>query len=131
MKKQLLAVFIVFIGAMILISAWPSIVESRKPVNMFIAKAKAEGSVPIIQIVASKEDGERAQQEVTKFNAMGGIKFSVGIFNAEDNMDTVVHYSMQIPGYIIFDADGKMSIQETGVVTASGLAQKSGNIHTH
>jgi hypothetical protein len=132
MKKIFIPVFILAVGAMILISAWPSITESRKPINMFIAKAKAEGTLPLLQFVNTQQEGSITQAEIAKFNSMsGGIKLSAGVFIASENMDSMIHYNIQSPGFIIFDADGKVAVQQNGLAEAAALLRMTQDVHTH
>lgn len=132
MKKLTIPAFILVIGAMVLISAWPSIVESRKPVNMFIAKVKATGALPVIQMVNTAEEAEIAEAEINKFNNISPrIKLAVGIFSASENGDTVHQYNMQVPGFVIFDADGNLAVQEAGLPNSARLIQMTTDVHTH
>ncbi|QAR32086.1 hypothetical protein EP073_01310 [Geovibrio thiophilus] len=132
MKKIFIPVFILAVGAMILMSAWPSIVDSRKPVNMFIAKAKAEGALPLLQFVNAPQEGDAVQAEIAKFNSMsGGIKLTAGVFLASENMDSLLHYNIQSPAFIIFDADGKVSVQQNGLANAAELIKMTQDVHTH
>ncbi|MCD8490756.1 MAG: hypothetical protein LRY51_02015 [Geovibrio sp.] len=132
MKKVFIPIFILAVGAMILISAWPSITESRKPINMFIAKAKSEGALPLLQFINTPAEGDSVQAEIAKFNSMsGGIRLSAGIFLSSENLDSMIHYNIQSPGFIIFDADGKVAVQQNGLANAGNLLKMTQDVHTH
>lgn len=132
MKKIFIPVFLLAVGFLILMSAWPTIVESRKPINMFIAKAKAEGALPLLQFVNTAEEGATAESEVAKFNKMsGGLKLAAGVFPASENADSLLHYNIQSPSFIIFDADGKVAVQQNGLANAGELLKMTQDVHTH
>lgn len=131
MKKAFIPIFLAAVAFIVFMSALPAIKESRKPVNMFIAETKASGKLPLIQFVQDMADGEAIINEINKFNQVSPTKLEAGIFPASENADSIAHYRIGVPGYLIFDADGKVAIQENGEASADVLLQKIGSVHVH
>jgi hypothetical protein len=131
MKKAFIPIFLAAVAFIVLMSAMPAIQESRKPVNMFIAETKATGKLPLLQFVQDDASGERVKSEIEKFNQVSPVKLVVGIFSAKENADSIAQYHVGVPGYLIFDADGKLAVQENGEATADALLQIIGGVHVH
>lgn len=131
MKKTFIPVFLAAVAFIVFMSALPSIKESRKPVNMFIAETKSAGKIPLLQFVADGDNGEQIANEIEKFNQVSPIKLELGVFPASENADSIAQYRVSVPGYLIFDADGNLAIQEDGLATADALLQKIGSVHVH
>jgi len=131
MNKKLFPIFVVFVLVMIGISTWPYVVESRMPVNQFISKEKKSGMVPIVQFVTDDMQIKIAETAAAQFNEKAPTKVVVGSFKIGENQKSAAQYGMNVPGYVIFDADGKVAVQEFGVISLEKLTEIIAGVHTH
>ncbi|TCK61910.1 hypothetical protein [Seleniivibrio woodruffii] len=131
MNKKLFPIFVVFVLVLIGISTWPYVVESRMPVNQFISKEKKSGMVPIVQFVTDDMQVKIAETAAAQFNEKAPTKVIVGAFKIGENQKSAEQYGMKVPGYVIFDADGKVAVQEFGVISQEKLTEIISGVHTH
>jgi exopolysaccharide biosynthesis protein len=131
MNKKMIPVFLVFIVAMILISAWPYILESRMPVNQFISKEKKSGMIPVVQFVADDIQVKIAEEAVRKFNENAPTKVIMKTFKISENEKSAQSYRMTQAGFVIIDADGKVAAQDFGVISFDALTEIIAGVHTH
>jgi len=131
MNKKMIPVFLVFIVAMILVSTWPYVIESRMPVNQFISKEKKSGMIPVVQFVDNEQQAKAAEEAARVFNEKAPSKVILKAFNFKENESSAAAYNMPAAGFIIIDADGKVAAQNYGVVTAEALTEIIAGVHTH
>ncbi|MGE4266841.1 MAG: hypothetical protein AB7F25_05370 [Deferribacterales bacterium] len=132
MNKKMIPVFIVFIVAMVLVSTWPYVVESRMPVNRFISEQKKSGMIPVVQFVTDGSQAKSAEEAAGIFNVKAPTKVVLKTFDLNENIKSAEAYNMAASaGYVIVDADGKVGAQNYGVITADALTEIIAGVHTH
>ncbi|WP_303850196.1 hypothetical protein [Seleniivibrio woodruffii] len=131
MNKKMIPVFLVFIVAMILVSTWPYVVESRMPVNQFISKEKKSGMIPVVQFVTDNAQAKAAEDAARIFNEKAPTKVVLKTFDFKENEKSAAGYNMEQAGFVIIDADGKVAAQNYGVITAEALTEIISGVHTH
>ncbi|MCD8553440.1 hypothetical protein [Seleniivibrio sp.] len=132
MNKKMIPVFIVFIVAMVLVSTWPYVVESRMPVNRFISQQKKSGMIPVVQFVTDDAQAKSAQEAADIFNRKAPTKVVLKAFDLNENMKSAEGYNMGASaGYVIVDADGNVGAQNYGIITADALTEIIAGVHTH
>lgn len=131
MNKKMIPVFLVFIVAMVLISAWPYVLESRMPVNQFISKEKKSGMIPIVQFITEENQAAIAAASAASFNEKSPTKVVVKSFDISENKESAAKLEMDKLGFVVYDADGNVAARYTGVVSVEILSKIMADVHTH
>lgn len=130
MKKIIPLIAVAFIAAVVLLSVVPDYRKSQQPLNKLATFAKSNGFG--MGVMVKDSDGQQAaEQEIAKVEQILKRGVPTRFYVGDAAMILAAEVGGTIPGYLLIDADGNLSVVERGRVTAQKLTSHISELHIH